>query len=279
MTFTSTPQPSFQSIALDHVRPHPDLQRPINEAWVKRIMKAWNPDAFGVPILAPIIGEPGWFWCVAGQHRLEAAKRLGMSHVFCSIMADSSEEAMAQAYIDEQAQREQHPLIKHRIALAANNPTAVGVQSTCERMDYRIPSAGVDRTSARGVIQAMRPAYQLFERGTLEDVLRIIDLAFDKNYLACQGWFLGSLGTFLIHADRCKRNNTGTYDEAAFIEALRREAITSVYNRWAARKGVDSAAGNVSGACVLVDVYNKGRRTKRLPMVDSIHFTASDKAA
>lgn len=265
----SKPQPTYQNIALDKVKVHPDLQRPINESWVKRIMKAWNADAFGMPIVAVNLQEQGGYWIVSGQHRIEAARRLGMSHVFCLVMSESSEEAMARVYIDEQTQREQHPLVKHRIALAANVPTAVGAQDVCDELGYVIPTGKTAKSSGRGVIQAIKPLYLLYDRGDLREVLTIIDMAFDKEYLACQGWALSSFGTFLLHVARYRKANPAAYDRDRFVANLRREGIAAIYGRYAARKQADSVVSNIAGAGVLVDVYNRGRRVGRLPMIDS----------
>lgn len=257
----------MQGIALECVEVHPDLQRPISEAHVKRIMEKWNSSAFGVPIVAPQEGRPGWFWCVSGQHRMEAARRLGITHVVCTVMPSSSEEAMARVYMDEQTQREQHPLVKHRIALAAEDTTACGVQDMCDELGYTIPTTSRGGQTS-GLLRSVKLLYSLYDRGLLRDTLTIVDAAFDKRVEACHGRILNAIGAFLGYARMCEKNGTATYDQAAFIAALSKAGIVAVTNAYNARRmhGIEVGNNSTIGCAVMVELYNRGRRTRRMPL-------------
>lgn len=273
-------QPMLVNIDLSTVDVHPNLQRPVNELHVRRIVRDFNSDAFGILTVAPRADVPGRFWVVAGGHRAEAAKRMGVTHVLCVVMSDSSDQAMAQAYMDEQTQRNQHPTIKHRIALVAGDPVATGTDDVCTEHGFHIPTTGGGNTyKSRGTVACIKPLYALYGDGVLGEALEILNDAFDASFESAQGWLIAPLGKFLVHKNDCVKDGMCKYDRQSFITALRRTGVPDLRSAINARKSFTSETNAFAGADVLIGIYNKGKRTGRIPSLDYAEYTRKAKSA
>jgi hypothetical protein len=80
-------------VQLADLRVDLNYARELDEAWVRKIVAEWHPALFRCPLVAQ--RPDGSLWIIDGQHRVEAAKRLGFdaAHAIVVQMDDVRREA------------------------------------------------------------------------------------------------------------------------------------------------------------------------------------------
>lgn len=71
--------------------------RELDEAWVETIVSGWDPDLFRNPLVSR--RSDGSLWVVDGQHRVEAAKRLGFDWVHAIVIPIDDVEKEAYLFV------------------------------------------------------------------------------------------------------------------------------------------------------------------------------------
>lgn len=252
----------YANIPLERISPyHPDpaIARTMNWQHVYRIRDEYNPDAFGTPTVCESDGSDGFdFWPVCGQHRLEAARKLGLVHVYCQVVG-SDPRTVARVFIDEGRSRRQHPLKMWQLRLVAGDGAALEIERIVTSYGFRIPA---NPTQARYVLTSLKPVELAHAHGLLDACLEVIRDAFGGDWDACQGWFLSGLLMVLMN---CQRENFRV-DLHGLKRDLTKEGITNIQNAYRHERKCNTGLSREMCGRIIVRVYNK-RRIHRMPWI------------
>lgn len=94
------------------------VQREMQESHVSKILKKFDPQAFGRLTVSP--REDGYYYCSDGQHRLECAKRLGLKEVPCVVINNYSLKEEGESFIKvNEVSAKVSALDKYRIGVSS----------------------------------------------------------------------------------------------------------------------------------------------------------------
>lgn len=252
-----------------------ELQRPMDEAHVERIVNNWNDAAFGAPILS--FREHGnrgprgeAFAIVSGQHRIEAARRVGRTRVFCAVVDGLSTADEARLFNDEDRRKQQSPLHKFHLARQAGDTEAVTIWEICNDAGFIIARDGGDKSKRS--VRCVRALYAAQRRGNLGATMRIIAAAFDYDAKACQAEVVNGLSMALAMRP--------SIDHGRMATRMRTAGSTMIMQRYAMSRAADGAAKEsncgapLTMANVLIGVYNFALRDGK---IDAISFSETRK--
>lgn len=105
-------------INVDKIKVDIAVQRELQENHVAKILKKFDPQAFGR--LTVSLREDGFYYCSNGQHRLECAKRLGLSEVPCVVVNNYSLKEEGESFIKiNEVSAKVSALDKYRIGVSS----------------------------------------------------------------------------------------------------------------------------------------------------------------
>ena len=105
-------------ISIDKIKVDIQVQRELQETHVSRILKKFDPQAFGR--LTVSLREDGYYYCSDGQHRLECAKQLGLKEVPCIVVSNISLKQEGESFIKvNEVSAKVSALDKYRIGVSS----------------------------------------------------------------------------------------------------------------------------------------------------------------
>lgn len=114
------------------------VQRELQETHVSKILKKFDPQAFGRLTVSK--REDGFYYCSDGQHRLNVARRLGLSEVPCIVVNSHSIVDEGENFIKvNEVSAKVSALDKYRIGVTVGNAEWLRVK---ECLDYAGVEAG-----------------------------------------------------------------------------------------------------------------------------------------
>lgn len=238
----------------DMFRPE-QLQRPMDEARITKMLAAYNDDAFGTPILSyREHGNRGprgeTYAIVSGQHRIELARRLGRTSIYCEVLYGMDVAAEARLFNDEDNRKRQDVVHKFHLDRLAGDTTALTIWQTCLEVGFDIPKSSV-AWQGKNDIKCVAALAKALNAGVLRAVLETVKTAFPDMPGAATAPIIGGLTTlFAARGDLIDRKRL-----AAKLGALGPGAL---FRRYASSREV-SSHGQVAGvvmANVMIDAYN-----------------------
>lgn len=189
----NAPPPTFAYLDIGSVRVDSEYQRDLSQRRVERMVKEFDPHRFQ-PIEVSKRAD-GSHWCIEGQHRLAAARRLGM-HVIAAMVhvgLTSTDEALL-FWMFQRDRRALSAWDSFEARLHGQETVAVGVDATCR-------DAGV--TYGRGTnfdVQALvvlETVYRMGGKDLLGSTLRLIQRIWPVAHRRFDGNVIGGLGLVL----------------------------------------------------------------------------------
>lgn len=143
-------------------------QRPLDQARVGRIVKKFDPAQFGV---LEVSDRGGTYAVFDGQHRLVAARKLGMERVPCLVHTNVSPEREAELFVAHQAGRKGVTSVERfKARVFAGDPVANEVYEAVAASPFYIDGHARDGWSIRSVTALER----VYHMGLLPQVLDTI---------------------------------------------------------------------------------------------------------
>jgi hypothetical protein len=248
------------------LRIDPRYQRDLSPLYVRRIVREFDPDAFGVIIVSERSDRHAYI--VDGQHRIAALKEMGWEDqlVPCLVYRDLSIENEAKAFYKPQStRRAMTPANRFKARLMAGDPSAIEVKATVERagymMNYRTGSS--PDTREIDAVHAIEYLYRVGGVDHLHDVLSIVRAAWGTDDFKIPGTFLTGLSGFL-------RRYENRYDRARVIHILRGVLPIRIE---ANSKQLMSVLGGTREDAVgraILRLYNTRLQLRRLPEWDTV---------
>jgi hypothetical protein len=212
-------------LKLSELTAHPDIQRNFDARWATEIQKDFDPDKFGE---LSVVQKNGHYYIYDGQHRHAAAiKALGADQMVpCDVAGDLPVERVAQLSLGRNKTKHWKALDTWRARLHAKDPTAHAVERILQ--DH-----GLRTHTSRGA-WGMEPD------------------AFDQRLIRGMGMF-------------CRRFDEKLVDDAELACKLSRNGGPG-YTIGRSRDTAKLTGISVPSAVfeLIVNVYNRGRRSKRL---------------
>lgn len=251
--------PKFRQVELASLRVDSAYQRNLNRARATRIAKDYNPFVFGA--LAVNERRAGQLYVFDGQHRLEAARILGMEKVPCLVYSGMSrqEEALAFYHLDTK-RVSLHAMDAFRALILARDKDALAVDRIVRSCGFTFET-GAARYLAPRRIAAVHATQEIYAKGgeeALRTTLELIDGVWPlEENMAARPILLGVGRFYLKHRERL--------DMEHLQEVLREFSPMTLY---AAAKAITTAmtSNSAHGGGVLIaieDRYNSRAHRKR----------------
>ena len=237
-------------VEIDRMRVNPDAQREINNEWVNRLVRDFDPDAFGT--ITVNLREDGFYYIVDGQHRIEAMRLMGWTDqkVMCVVYHGLTEAQEAQLFLELNRRLAVGAMSKFKVSVSAGRPENVAINRILEALNLKV---GQHKTG--GGITAVGTLERTYTRmgpDVLSRSLALIVAGFGDEGLSAavidgMAMFVARYGEQLddnATAEKLRRVNAGAKGLLGRAETLR------------------SIHGQPKHQCVaaaLVDVVNAGR--------------------
>ena len=241
-------------------------QRPLRQKWAQWIADHFDPDEFGVLVVAE--RGDGTYWVLDGQQRLAALRLLGWSsdqQVPCEIIAEPSLQREAELFAGRNRRVNLRYLDLFMARVAAGEARAVAVAHIIESCGYRV--SHLERAGNLYAVQACERVYQGYRGltsgkeypGALRATLETIRAAWGARPDGVRGPIIQGIGQLFIRdnasvekANLASKLSTFEGGPSAFVGQ--------------ARGSRASHGGRLSDAVaeLVVETYNKGRRVSKL---------------
>lgn len=243
-----------------------EYQRPVNDQFVRKIMKNWKPHLFGVLTVSRRaekdfgLGAPIQYAVFDGQHRMKAARQLErFENVPCVVYDGLTREEEAVLFAELQEERRSlRPYDKFRARLFAGEPNAVGIQVVINDSKFELIAGGAYRATHITAVRAVEDAYV---RGVLAQVLSVaqrawVDNAEPSKEPVLTNDMLRGLTYYIYEYD------VDGLDKERLIKALRRHKPHELLKRAGALREGKGFGGKSPQylAEVIDDEYMKGQR-------------------
>jgi len=181
----------YRKLPVKKLKTAKSYQRQMNQAMVKKIVKGFVEDAFGVLVVG--IRKDGSHWVVDGQTRLAAAKQLGMTSVPCVWFKSSGQEQEAKMFRLVNNHRAVTRLQRTHAMLAEGQPDIVKMNRTIKKCGMQIGFTG---TAGYGIIRSIAPVQAMSGEDYLERALTVIGESWDGQDEAVSASILSGFQVF-----------------------------------------------------------------------------------
>lgn len=248
--------------------------RALDEAHVEDIVANWNDAAFGTPMMSyREHGNRGprgeAFGIVSGQHRIEAARRVGKVRVYCAVVHGLDLAGEARLFINEDKRKRQSALGKFHLSRRAGDAEAVAIWEVANGHGFIIAKTDGDK-SMRSLrcVTALTKAYR---RGNLSAVLGVLAAAFGHDPKAAGSQIIDGLSVALRYRSGMDHKRLSARLSAVGYEAIsqRFRAVLTAFN----------GEGGVVMANTIIGAYNTNLRTDNQVALITTNETKNTTAA
>lgn len=230
-------------------------QRPVDMSWVRKLAAGFDMRRFGVVVTS--LRQDGRLYVVDGQHRVSAARMTGVAKVPVVIYDDltPAEESALFSSLNTERKRMQ-PEELYWADFLAGNEEAVGIATALERSGHRLSRK---QRGQHGItcFGALRSAYRYDEGESLLLALQYLAAAWGHGE-KLDAPAIRAVVRFLVqYRDQYDRMRL-----ISVLEGVTQKRLEALIKDHA---GMSGGAGWVGGGRAILDLYNKGLRTKRLP--------------
>jgi len=232
----------------------PIYQRDVVWARISYLAKNWRGSDIGI---ITVSFRDGKYWIVDGQHRYLAALELGLedTKVLCHVHRDLTVEQEAKLFASLNDQRAPTAYDRFKAGLVYGDRIAIGVDKATRRHGFFVSSS-----SARGKISCVAKLMELERRDPelLDATLQVVSSAWGNERAAVEAPILAGVAKVL---DRYN----GSVDLTDLAIKLKKNSDPGSLLGHA--KGIKAMSGKPAPETIalsVVDIYNKGKRSKAL---------------
>jgi hypothetical protein len=234
-----------------------------NQGWADEIAANWRDEAYGV---LTVSYRDGAYWVIDGQHRLAAARKLGVETLRCFVLVNKSTQEEAQDWLTANvARRTKNGWDRFHQRVRSGDGLAIAVKEICAGRGIRI----VNGTAPLGATRSVGTLFAIagLSTRTLERTLDTVLAAWSQdrvpagstNRSALGSYILAAVGDFLWvyrgHPQMSKERLVGSlsrHDALAVEQAIKGNGRLGVRNHRVSRD-------------VILSIYNSGLKTSKLP--------------
>lgn len=247
-------------VRVGELRIHPEAQRRLVSAQLKKRMADLDLDAIGVLHGVEIDGV---VYIVDGQHRIVALQQHGFDDWVVDVMIhkNSTEPRRAhELFLRLNARTSPSAFDTFMNELGAGMPVASGVVKINNKHGVKIDRQARDGHAT--CVTALKSAFERDNGLTLDEFYRVAIAAWGKRAETFEGKIVDGLCSVLARYN-------GEMDEVALVKKLAKYPGGPA-GLLGDAKGLRRIRGGSVGSCVaetVVETYNRGRRSGRLPVV------------
>lgn len=264
-TSTST----FRMVPLAELNIDPEYQRRMEPGWVKAHIASFDPEMLGYILVNK--RSNGKLYVVDGQHRVELMRAVGWGdqNVHAELYDGLTQKQEAELFLARNDRKAVRPFDKFRARITEGDPVACDIE--------RIVTAhglALSDQAANGHVVAVAALEHVYKGGgiasqkegvrALSDALRAAIKAWGDQPSSVSGKIIQSLGLVQLRYN-------GTIDQKAFVDKLAPfpGGAPGLLGKGKAMQEVRGRPLHHCIASIIVDVYNKGRRTGKLDAWES----------
>lgn len=233
------------------------IQRRYRKSQAEEYAANFDLNKLGLPI---VNHRDGHFWGVDGQHRIGALRILGFGEdvLDCEVYEDLTDAEMAEIFLGRDERRRIDNFTKFMVACTAGRVRETEVRRMVESNQLK-----VSRQKSTGSISAVTSLLRVYDASgsvVLGQVLRTIRDSFAADSSAFDALLIEGMGAFY------NRFN-GRPSERHLVEKLStfQHGVRGILIRAEAMKIKMGAHKAQCIAAVLVEIFNRGRMSGRLP--------------
>jgi Family of unknown function (DUF6551) len=267
-------------LPVNELKIDPRYQRVLQESKVKRMIVDWSDDEAGVIEVSR--RSNGDLIVMDGQHRMIAARRLGITHLRALVHDGMTYPAEARLFVRLNTERTKpNKLSTFNGRIQAEDPVAIGVRDAILEAGFTIATSAGGHANKAGRIVSVDPCERLYLLGLLPETLRIVKTVWPDDPQAITAAILSGVGAMLY----CYRLHPN-FNLSHFEEALSRSPVRRILQRaketgslmsHGYHSGLDILQSGVSHTTTKVGYpqvrdamlyeYNRGLRKNQLPPV------------
>ena len=254
---------SFRWIPISELVVDPDSQRPLRQAWVDATVSQFDPDKIGI-ITVNRRSTAGKSYVVDGQHRTALLRAVGWGdqQIQVELFEGLSQAEEAALFLDRNRRINVRPLDKFRVRVTAGEEVACDITRIVRAHGLSIangPMQGYINAcgACENVYRGGRTGKAKDGPGALSKTLKVLVDAYGRDYKSFEGTIIEGLGLVFIRYG-------AQVELGALSEKLAKASGGPAGLVGRARSLRDIRGGKSIVHCmaaVLVDLYNKGRRT------------------
>lgn len=234
-----------------------NFQRPLNENFVAKITEGFVPEMLGVLDVSDV--GNGTYSVYDGQHRLAALRLMNREQVLCSV-SDLTPERQAELFVRLQMERRRvHTTDQHRAAVFSGDVRAVALDKIVTDGGWRIANA----KNLHGVLAcagALNEAFERYGPESIERSLDFIDQTWGKDDVSARN-------ASVVHGAALFFFRYPEVPVSELAAKLGKHPAQHVIRMTRAHKDIGLGKTYYAAmARVLVDEWNKGKTTNRLPL-------------
>lgn len=179
-----------------HFRTEPDgYARPLRQWRVNKLVAEFDRQALGVLLLS--MRDDGRFAAIDGQHRWEAAKRLGIETVDALVYIDLSTEDEARLYRKFGDYLRQTALDKYHAAVTERVPEYLAIQRILGALGLHVPQTLGSANHTVDAVDALIRVTRTYGLDGLNNTLNLISDAWDGEHRCYRSMILMGTAAFL----------------------------------------------------------------------------------
>ena len=237
----------------------PDLQvnRPLDQAWVDKLVKNWNENALGTPVLS---SRGTYFIPLDGQHRIEAIKQMTADdrRIECLVYEGLMLREEAWLFLKLNEDRPVLPFYRFERLVTAEDPDALAITHILKTLDLRLQTGS--RASSVSAVVALQRIFRWDPSGDLLRVALTVPMAaWGRDATSFGADIIGGVALFARTFPEVAMNGN-----ARLTKVLSRSASGASGLVGKARTIREVEGGTVAGgvAKVIQHLYNKGLTNK-----------------
>jgi len=255
------PSPKYKMLRVgaDKLQPHPEAQRELSPARIKKLTANFNLDAVGTIHVVdyPIDGKEA-YWIIDGQHRWRSLMDLGLGEwevdvkVHLGVKTDAEASALFLQLNDRLSVK---PFDKFKNRLQAREDAAVAINDIVTKYGMRVASSTADGCIVG--IAALEKTYRLDDGKALDKTLATSTGAWGRRTFDAK--LIEGIGLVYARFD-------GTIEQPAMVKKLAKYKGGAPALIGDARGLMEYLKGSLARSiaeCV-IGIYNSGRRVGRL---------------
>lgn len=175
-----------------------NYQRMLSSTWVNRLVKNFDEGLLGVLIVSYRNGK---YYVIDGQHRLEAAKRIGIDELVCQVHLGLTYEKEASLFWKYNKDKKKlSPYDIFKAELEAKDESALNMAEILDKHGYKVRPSSGGRSETKYQILAIATLKRIYKRDgydILDRVLRLIKETWDGHRDALRENILGGMAIFV----------------------------------------------------------------------------------
>lgn len=225
--------------------------RPLNIRRVNKLVSEWDSQAVGILLLS--LRDNGLFANIDGQHRAEAARRVGIKALDAYVYIDLSLKDEARLYSKFGDYLKQTARDRYIAMLAEGKPEIVAINRILATRGLHVVPGGGQVQNGVQAIESVLAVAHMFGPTVLRATIDLLHDAWGSEPRAYVGTAVKGTAHFLA-----RFGESGSYNRQRMIDRMQREGIAGVERRANNWLGIDRTSNVSAWGKALMSLHDSG---------------------